>query len=175
MLISQTMTVHSVFVMSEKTLVRLASHPSLFRKATIIFHSCSHPASLDGCFWCEGKGYQGGRSSPGFMKVPSDLMDEIRRYTGDRTRGLVIEFTKRQSNNVRKKYVKLAGVEDWGLVSNHRFRAFGITQAYRKTKDPMATRDMARHKNIQTTNDYIAVVEAEEQDKIVDQLAKELL
>jgi len=34
---------------------------------------------------------------------------------------------------------------------------------------------MARHKHIQTTNDYIAAAETEEQDKIVEQLAEELL
>ncbi len=60
------------------------------------------------------------------------------------------------------------------MVSNHRFRAFGIKQAYRKTKDPMATRDMARHKNVQTTSDYIAAVEVEEQNKIVEQIAEDL-
>jgi len=89
--------------------------------------------------------------------------------------GVVVDTWKLLSGTVLAPSHWFSCVEDWRLVSNHRFRAFGITQAYRKTKDPMATRDMARHKNIQTTNDYIAAVETEEQDKIVEELAEELL
>ncbi len=49
----------------------------------------------DGGFWIEGKGYQGGRSSPVFMQTPPDLMEEVRRYAGDRTRGLVVQLSRR--------------------------------------------------------------------------------
>ena len=99
------------------------------------------------------------------------LVDELRAFTGKRKQGRIFEISESRVEQMTRFYAKRAGLIDWKLVHPHRFRHFTTTQIARK-HGVLAARDVARHKNISTTNRYVAEIPDEEKRDIIEHQAE---
>src|SRR2546430_2601478 len=107
----------------------------------------------DDGIWVEGKGWRKKKNPapPKLVPLPKDLVGELRSFVGTRKLGRIFEISESRVEQMTRFYAKRAGVIDWKLVHPHRFRHFTTTQIARK-HGVLAARDVARNKNISTTN-----------------------
>src|SRR5438034_1017784 len=120
----------------------------------------------DDGIWVKGKG-----STQKYQPLPKVLVDELRAFTGKRKQGRIFEISESRVEQMTRFYAKRAGLIDWKLVHPHRFRHFTTTQIARK-HGVLAARDVARHKNISTTNRYVAEIPDEEKRDIIEHQAE---
>lgn len=105
------------------------------------------------------------------VPIPLPLLSEIIDFAGKRTSGPLFDYSTDGVRKVSLKYAKAAGVPDWNRVHPHRLRHFFITRVAKQTgRDPWKTRDLARHKNIATTNRYVAELDPGEKAEIARQI-----
>ncbi len=118
--------------------------------------------------WVQGKGWKKEKNPapPAFVPLSKALILELREYIGKRKQGRIFEISESRVEQMTRFYAKRAGVIDWKLVHPHRFRHFTTTQIARK-HGVLAARDIARHKNVGTTNRYIAEMPEEEKRAII--------
>jgi site-specific recombinase XerC len=119
--------------------------------------------------WVEGKGWKKEKNPapPAKVPLPLELVKELREFTGTRKNGRIFEISESRVEQMTRFYAKRAGVIDWKLVHPHRFRHFTTTQIARK-HGVVAARDIARHRNVSTTNRYISELPEEEKRKIIE-------
>lgn len=108
--------------------------------------------------WLRGKKQDRERFHP----FPLPLLEEIKTFIGAKSKGRLFNVSGSLFWLLCHKYAKMAGIPDFGRVHPHRLRHSFITQAYRKTRDPVKTQRLARHKSFQTTTGYIAESSPEE-------------
>ena len=105
------------------------------------------------------------------VPIPLPLLTEIHQYIGKRTTGPLFDYSTDGVRKVCLKYAKAAGIPDWERAHPHRLRHFFITRVAKQTgRDPWKTRDLARHKNIATTNRYVAELDPGEKAEIARQI-----
>ncbi len=126
----------------------------------------------DDGIWVRGKGWKKEKNptQPKKQQLPADLIAELRGFTGMRETGRIFEISWSRVWQMLHLYAKRAGVIDWKLVHPHRLRHYMTTQIARK-HGVIAARDIARHKNIGTTNRYIAELPEDEKRAIIGELA----
>ncbi len=122
--------------------------------------------------WVQGKGWKKEKNPtpPKKVQLPTDLVAELRLFVGKRAKGRIFEISWSRVWQMLHIYAKKAGVIDWKLVHPHRLRHYMTTQVARK-HGVIAARDIARHKNIGTTNRYIAELPEDEKRAIIGELA----
>ena len=122
--------------------------------------------------WVQGKGWKKDKNPtpPKKVQLPADLVAELRLFVGKREKGRIFEISWSRVWQMLHLYAKRAGVIDWKLVHPHRLRHYMTTQVARK-HGVIAARDIARHKNIRTTNRYIAELAEDEKRAIIGELA----
>jgi len=122
----------------------------------------------DDGIWVQGKGWKKEKNPapPAMVPLSKSLILELRDFVGKRKEGRIFEISESRVEQMTRFYAKRAGVIDWKLVHPHRFRHFTTTQIARKY-GVIAGRDIARHKNIGTTNRYIAELPEEEKRSIM--------
>ena len=122
----------------------------------------------DDGIWVQGKGWKKDKNPapPVLVPLSKSLILELRNYVGTRKSGRIFEISESRVEQMTRFYAKKAGLIDWKLVHPHRFRHFTTTQIARK-HGVLAGRDIARHKNISTTNRYIAELPEEEKRTII--------
>lgn len=104
--------------------------------------------------------------------LPPALLSEVKTFIGRKSSGPLFDYSTDGVRKICLKYAKAAGVPDWDRVHPHRLRHFYITNVARKTgRDPWKTRDMARHKNIATTNRYVSELRPDEKKHIIEEIA----
>ena len=120
--------------------------------------------------WVQGKGWKRAKSPtpPVLQPLPGDLLEELKAFVGDRKKGKIFNLTIDRVWQLARNYAKKAGLTDWKLVHPHRFRHFTTTQVGRKF-GVVAARDIARHKNLATTNRYISELPEDEKRKIIEE------
>lgn len=124
------------------------------------------PDLRDDGIWVRGKG----QDTEKLIPLPSELIAELQEFIGERVEGMIFDgvpFQSRGFTNHLRSYARKAGLVDWELVHPHRFRHFTTTQVARKY-GVLAARDIARHKNVATTNRYISELDPEEKRKIIE-------
>jgi integrase len=121
----------------------------------------------DGSVWVKGKG--------GTLKaqpLPSWLYKEVQAYFGDRKSGKAFDLSSDYVYKLCRKYGRLVGIPEraGSYPHPHRWRHYYITSVYRKTKNPIMTMKLARHKDFDTTVGYIEDYELEDKKAIVEEL-----
>ena len=123
--------------------------------------------------WVEGKGWKKAKNPapPAFIPLPLELIKELKEFSGTRKQGRIFEISESRVEQMTRFYAQRAGLIDWKLVHPHRFRHFTTTQIARK-HGVLAARDVARHKNVSTTNRYVAEIPEEEKRDIIEHQAE---
>ncbi len=121
----------------------------------------------DGSIWVRGKG-QTEKEQP----LPSWLYESLKSFIGKRKTGPIFDYSADGLYKLTKKYAQLAGVSEWQRVHPHRFRHAYIRSVYRKTKDPVMTQSLARHKDFNMTNHYIGEPDMNDKKAIVESLSR---
>src|SRR5207249_10452399 len=118
--------------------------------------------------WVQGKGWKKEKNPapPKLVPLPLELIKDLQAFIGARRQGPIFELSEGRVWRLTRFYAKRAGVNDWKLVHPHRFRHYMTTQIARK-HGVLAARDIARHKNISTTNRYVAELPDEEKREII--------
>jgi len=118
--------------------------------------------------WVQGKGWKKEKNPapPSFVPLSNDHVKTLKDFVGARKQGRIFELSEGRVWQLTRFYAQKAGVNDWKLVHPHRFRHFTTTQVARK-HGVLAARDIARHKNISTTNRYVAELPDEEKRQII--------
>lgn len=126
----------------------------------------------DDGIWVEGKGWKKEKNPapPKLIPLPLELVKDLRAYIGTRKQGRIFEISESRVEQMTRIYAKRAGVIDWKMVHPHRFRHYTTTHIARKY-GILAGRDIARHKNVSTTNRYVAELPDEEKRAIIESQA----
>jgi len=133
----------------------------------------------DDGIWVEGKGWKKEKNPapPKLVPLPVELVKELREYLAKRfpgsqhlKNGRIFEISESRVEQMTRFYAKRAGVIDWKLVHPHIFRHFTTTQVGEKY-GVLAARDIARHKNVSTTNRYLAEINPERKRQILQEQA----
>ena len=100
------------------------------------------------------------QSTYALYPLPRKVLWDLRKYVRHSTNSIrpndrVFPISEYAINLVLKNYCKRAGVEDWVQVSTHRLRAYFATDAKDRGFDSFLIRDLMRHRNLTTTNDYV--------------------
>ena len=105
-----------------------------------------------------------------FIHLPRAFCGELARLSPRTLEERLFRMTERNAEYFVKAYAKQAGVPDWEYISPHRLRAFFATDLKDRGYDPFTIRDMMRHKNVATTNDYVGPPTPAKQAQIVESL-----
>ena len=126
----------------------------------------------DNGIWVQGKGWKKEKdpAPPVFVPLSPELVQELRTYVGTRKSGRIFQVSESRVEQMTRIYAKRAGVIDWKMVHPHRFRHYTTTHIARKY-GILAGRDIARHKNVSTTNRYVAELPDEEKRAIIESQA----
>ena len=123
--------------------------------------------------WLRGKSsrnpYSGRQEQE--VPIPQSLLLPFKDYLGNRDKGRAFDVSDRSIEDHLWKYAREAGLVDWRKVHPHRLRHYFITRVARLTKDPVAARDLARHRSLAVTNRYIAEYDIEQKSSIVERLS----
>lgn len=120
----------------------------------------------DGSIWVRGKG-----GTEKEQPLPSKLYARLQAYIGKRKSGKIFDLGSEGLYKMVRRYAQRAGVGEWDKVHPHRFRHYYIRSVYRKTKDPVMTQALARHKDFNMTNHYIGEPEMADKKAVVESLA----
>jgi integrase len=118
--------------------------------------------------WVKGKGYSRGIVQDRLVKIPSWLLERIRKIAPKE--GLLFGISCRTAERRVKNYARMSDVEDWKLISPHRLRAYFATDLQEHGQDSFTIRNLMRHKNIQTTNLYVGPTSATREEQIIESL-----
>src|SRR5207249_5608121 len=118
--------------------------------------------------WVKRKGWKKEKdpSPPRKVSLPPELIAELRDFAGTRKQGRIFEISWSRVWQMLHIYTKRAGVIDWKLNHPHRLRHYMTTQVARK-HGVLSARDIAGHKNVSTTNRYVAELPEDEKRKII--------
>lgn len=107
--------------------------------------------------WVKGKGYAAGIVQDALYPIPpnSGVMDRLRAYSAQMAVDeKLFDIDGRWAEDLVKRYAQQANIEDWELVTPHRFRAFFDTDAQEKGIPLDQRTALMRHKHYQTTEIY---------------------
>lgn len=122
--------------------------------------------------WDQGGVYLRGKKADRevFQPIPPVLLVETHQWIGKRSKGPLFDIHGDTLYKMLHKYARAAGLEDWQRVHPHRGRHSFITQVWDKTGDQIMTQEFARHKNFNTTRDYIAHRTPEQKVKAIKEI-----
>ncbi len=103
------------------------------------------------------------------FKLPTSLLPELLSYAATLKPGSrIVPLTERQANNLVKKYARMAGVQEWDRLHNHRLRfRFGSTYA-RKVKHDWQLSDLLTHKDARSAKSYREELTPEEEGALLE-------
>lgn len=90
--------------------------------------------------------------------LPRRVLRDLRRYIGCNNQNptdRIFPITEWAITLCLKGYAKRRGIQDWERVSTHRLRAYFATDAKDRGFDSFLIRDLMRHRNLTTTNEYV--------------------